>query len=161
MSKAASKTQSRPQSQAQDSSWPVDVNVYLRPDGEEPPFHLESRLPQNPDGEFVFHNRGRHGFFISFHLKDPHNTGYLFPTSAQLSQALWSRKGPGCPPENYGKQWEEFSAVRVSPDGKTLVVRNLNETKTKFGYTLRVTKDGGDSYRDLDPVGDNQNGDFQ
>lgn len=141
--------------------WDVHVDVYLEPEGSEPPFYLRSCLPQNSDGDLVFRNCGRHGFFVNFHLQDPHGTRYLFPRSAQLKDALWSREGPGCPPENYGKQWREFKAARVSPDGKTLTVRNRNETETKFGYTLRVTKDGGESYLDLDPGGDNQNGDWE
>lgn len=152
---------SKSESEEQESAWAVDVDVYLRPGGEEPPFHLESCLPKNSDGEFVFNNCGRHGFFINFRLKDPHKTGYLFPRSAQLREALWSWPRAACPPENYGEQWEEFRAVKVSPDGKALLVRNLNEKKTKFGYTLRVTKDGGDSYRDLDPIGDNHNGEYR
>jgi hypothetical protein len=160
MQRSSSQPRLDVESEGQGSPWDVDVDVYLRPDGEEPPFKMQSCLPRNPDGEFVFDNCGRHGFQIHFHLKDPHKTGYLFPRSAQLREALWSWPRPECPPENHGEQWREFKAVRVSPDGKTLVVRNLNETETKFGYTLRVTKDGGDSYRDLDPIGENKNGSF-
>jgi hypothetical protein len=77
-----------------------------------------------------------------------------------VKEGLWSRRGAGCPPKDYDKQWGEFSTVRVADNGMTLVVRNLNETQTPFGYTLRVTNDDGAHYLALDPGGDNQNGNF-
>ena len=139
------------------SPWDVDVDLYLYPEDHDPPFRLDSYLQSEPGGDLVFSNRRRPGFIVKFHLHDETGEGYEFPKPSHEHEALWSRAGEGCPPPNSG-QWEEFEAIRIINSQKTLVVRNLNETKTKFGYTLRVTKDGGKTFRDLDPGGDNLNG---
>jgi len=112
-------------------------------------------MPVNDQGEIVFRNRGRHGFVILFHLHDHTGHGYYFPGPPDLKEALWSAVGAGCP--TCAGQWPEFSTVRVTNKNMTLVVRNLNDTKTKFGYVLRVTNDNGDIL-ELDPGGDNENG---
>lgn len=135
--------------------WTVDIDVYLEPEGTDPPFFLETYLPVNSAGEIVFQNHLRDGFIINFNLKDPHNTGYLFPDDED--QALYSAKGKGCPASK--GQWGQFKAIEVvKPGNTTLVVRNLNQSGQQgaFGYTLRVTD--GSKWRDLDPGGDNQNG---
>ena len=141
------------------SPWDVDVDLYLYPEDHDPPFRLDSYLQEQPGGDLVFANRRRPGFVVKFHLHDETGEGYLFPKPNDEHEALWSRAGEGCPPPNSG-QWREFKVQRIINNRETLVVRNLNETMTKFGYTLRVTKDDGKSYRDLDPGGDNQNGNF-
>lgn len=144
--------------------WPVEVDVYLEDvtDPANPKFRLETCLPIDHTGSdqvITFHNRGRPGFEIKFNLFDKTGNGYRFPPQAKRHQALWSRQGAGCPPDNYGQQWREFEVVRViEPAQESLVVRNRNETITQFGYTLRVTNDDGASYLNLDPGGDNQNG---
>ena len=140
------------------SPWTVDVDVYLESDGSKPKFRIESYLQNQPNGDLVFYNNGRPGFIIFFHLHDETNSSYLFPSPSLKDEALWSKEGKGCPPDDYGRQWDQFTALRVEPDRKTLVVRNLNDTKIQFGYTLRVTKDDGAHYLPLDPGGDNQNG---
>jgi hypothetical protein len=142
------------------SPWDVDVDVYLYAEDHNPPFRLDSYLQPNPGGDLVFSNRRRPGFVVKFHLHDMTGEGYLFPETKDEEEALWSRAGAGCPPTNYGKQWDEFFVQRITDSRQTLVVRNLNKTPTKFGYTLRVTKDDGKTYRDLDPGGDNQNGNW-
>jgi hypothetical protein len=144
-----------------DSWWTVEVDVYLEAAGDPPKFWLETCLPinkLNDKREIVFHNRGRHGFEILFTLHDLTGSGYRFPGPPHLKEALWSRSGEGCPPKNHNEQWDEFRTVRLMNSGMTLAVRNLNETITRFGYTLRVTNDDGASYVELDPGGDNQNG---
>lgn len=139
--------------------WVVDVDVYLEDAGDPPQFRLESCLPMDSGEVITFHNRGRPGFTITFNLIDETGGGYRFPPNGKRHDALWSRQGPGCPPKDFGRQWDEFETVRVvEPDRTTLVVRNLNETVTEFGYTLRVTNDEGATFVDLDPVGNNQNG---
>lgn len=142
------------------SPWDVDVDVYLYAADHDPPFRLDSYLQSKPDGDLVFNNRRRPGFIVNFHLHDETGEGYLFPKTSDEDEALWSRMGEGCPPDHYGQQWEEFKVQRIINSRQTLVVRNLNQTPTKFGYTLRVTKDDGKTYRDLDPGGDNQNGNW-
>jgi hypothetical protein len=135
--------------------WIVDVDVYLEPEGTDPPFQMETYLPINSANEIEFQNHLRDGFIIKFNLKDPHNTGYLFP--GDKDEALYSAKGTGCPTSK--GQWGQFKAIEVvKPGNKTLVVRNLNQSghQGQFGYTLRVTN--GTKWRDLDPGGDNQNG---
>ena len=155
MSKAGA-VESRP-------SWLVEVDVYLEDADSDPPqFRLETCLPmdpEDPDKVITFHNRGRPGFDIKFNLIDETGQGYSFPPQGKRDEALWSRQGPGCPPDNHNQQWDQFTSVRViEPDQMTLVVHNKNETITEFGYTLRVTKDNGVNYIDLDPGGNNQNG---
>lgn len=134
--------------------WVVAVDVWLQPDGSDPPFVLETYLPKNAHGEIVFENHRRDGFIINFNLQDPHGTGYLFPND--LKEALYSAAGRGCP-TNKG-QWPQFEARSVTNGNRTLEVRNRNQGKQVFGYTLRVTKTGGAPYLDLDPGGENQNG---
>ena len=142
------------------SPWDVDVDVYLYSEDDDPPFRLDSYLQGTPGSDLIFHNRRRPGFVVKFHLHDETGQGYLFPKEKDEEDALWSRMGDGCPPDNYGKQWDEFKVQKIINGRQTLVVRNLNKTKTHFGYTLRVTKDDGATYRDLDPGGDNQNGNW-
>ena len=149
---------------APDKPWSVDVEVYLEDvtDPKNPKFRLETYLPidqNDPNQVITFHNCRRPGFEIAFNLFDQTGQDYRFPPQAKRHDALWSKQGAGCPPDNYGQQWDEFTVVRVKePDRLTLVVRNRNETETQFGYTLRVTKDDGLTYVDLDPGGGNQNG---
>jgi hypothetical protein len=137
--------------------WVVDIDVYLEPEGSDPPFFLETILPVNSDGEIVFQNHLRDGFILKYNLKDPYETGYLFPDDKE--EALYSSKGKGCPSSK--GQWGQFKAEEVvKPGNTTLIVRNRNQSghTGQFGYTLRVTKDKGATYLPLDPGGDNQNG---
>lgn len=141
------------------SPWDVDVDVYLYAEDHDPPFRLDSYLQEEPGGNLVFNNRRRPGFIVKFHLHDETGEEYYFPKANDEEKAMWSQMGEGCPPANCG-QWEEFKVQRIINNRQTLVVRNLNKTKTKFGYTLRVTKDDGKTFRDLDPGGENQNGNW-
>jgi hypothetical protein len=142
------------------SPWDVDVDVYLYAEDHDPPFRIDSYLQAEPGKDLVFNNRRRPGFVVKFHIHDETGEGYLFPKTKDEDAALWSKMGEGCPPQDYGKQWDEFYVQRIFESRQTLVVRNLNKTATKFGYTLRVTKDDGKTFRDLDPGGDNQNGNW-
>lgn len=124
-------------------------------------------LPTGPNGELIFRNEGHPGFHIHFNLQDRTGLGYRFPPNSKKNAAVWSQLGSGACPKS--EIWEVFHAIRVdqNPDGTTtLVVHNPNPRNPNpppdgqglFGYTLRVTKDGGSIYLPLDPGGDNQNG---
>jgi hypothetical protein len=149
--------------------WLVQVDVYLSDDTTDPPeFQIESCLPRvthtvgNKNEEYlVFDNHWRPGFRILFQLHDMTNmddpaNGYRFPHQAK--DAVWSQQGDKCPTEHCTP--EVFVPVRVmEPDGTTLVVDFRNETNIgKFRYTLRVTKDDGQNFLELDPGGTGNNG---
>ena len=144
---------------AERTPWQVDVDVYVYDETAVPPFRIESYLQTSPGGKLQFYNRGRHGFLINFHLHDETNRGFKFPMPNEVAKALRSQAGTSCPPENSG-QWREFTTERITQNRSVLVVRNLNETKTEFWYALCVTDDDGATYRDLDPGGDNWNGNW-
>ncbi|MGN6848184.1 MAG: hypothetical protein ACTHJK_01705 [Sphingomicrobium sp.] len=147
--------------------WVIDVDVYLDkvepPPDRTPTFHLDTCLPMDASGNISFSNRHRNGFQIRFNLWDNTTEGnYVFhepiksPTDPS-KWALWSSKGPGCPPDNCNAQWEQFQSDHSEAGGLTLVVNNLNSELTYFGYTLRVTNNGTD-FVNLDPGGTNMNG---
>lgn len=116
-------------------------------------------LPKGTQNDLIFKNNGHSGFWVFFDLKDPNNLGYKFPTDNQLvNETLWSELGDGvCPTKSV---WDVFTPRKVLNGGMTLKARNENPSPAqgKFGYTLRVTNDGGKTYLDLDPGGDNKNG---
>lgn len=148
----------------------VHVKVILDPPGnsppDRPPFHFETTdLPMGPDNFLIFRNCNHPGFLIHYHLVDTDNPGFRFPTAAlfppnppkqHLSAALYCSVQPPCPTSP--SKWGIFDATEVSPDGLTLKVRNLNNGRDDFWYSLRVTKDGGNKYGLLDPGAGNQNG---
>ena len=143
-----------------DKPWVVDADVYLDHVGPPAVFHIDSSLPVQ-DGNLVFYNHHRPGFTINFHLWDNTGGNYVFPNPPapphnEEQWALWASEGEGCPPPC--SSWSVFTAQSVKDQGLTLVVRNLNDSVTEFGYTLRVTNDGGDTFVDLDPGGTNMNG---
>lgn len=140
----------------------VHVNVILN-SVEKGDFRIEPNppdsLPKGTKGALEFENKGHSGFWIYFHLQDPNKLNYKFPTDNKLiNDTVWSALGEDACPET--PIWEVFTPRRVTDKGMTLVVRNPNIKPDlgKFGYTLRVTKDGGTSYLDLDPGGNNKNG---
>ena len=142
---------------------PRDVHVNVILNSEKPgdfrivPEPLGS-LPTGPNGELIFENEGHSGFFVYFDLKDPNDLRFKFPPNNKMNDAVWSKLGVGACPDT--EAWEIFDPRSVTNKGMTLKVRNTNVGSEvgKFGYTLRVTKDGGASYLPLDPGGDNKNG---
>jgi hypothetical protein len=131
-----------------------DVTVIVHLDlSSAPPFTLETSLPKTSKGYLKFKNGKKDGFMISFELDDPDNVYTWGPDPAQ---ALWSTSQAVCP--TTPGQWDQFTAQAINDGGMTLEVLNKNETVQDFGYTLRVTKDNGANYVDLDPIGSNQNG---
>ena len=140
----------------------VEVEVILESDNPvnfrvEP---VNNSLPTGPNGELIFDNDHHPGFQVWFYLNDRNGLGYTFPPNSKKHQAVWSELGNGACPKPPGKS-DVFHVERViEPDRRTLVVLNPNPSPAQgpFGYTLRVTKDGGATYLDLDPGGLNQNG---
>lgn len=135
-----------------------DVTVVLEPDSN-PPFHFESHLLKG--GKLTFKNDHFPGFIVDFTISDPTKSGYLFPNDPK--KALGARKlnnsNDACPAQ--GDPWDQFEPQSVSPDFKTLTVRNLNDFSTEFGFTLFVTQSPNPPrgpYLALDPIGSNQNG---
>ena len=131
-----------------------DVSVIVHLDlSSSPPFTLETSLPKTSKGYLKFKNGKKDGFLISFQLDDPDN---LYSWGSDPAQALWSTSQAVCP--TAAGQWDQFTAQAITDGGMTLQVLNKNETEQDFGYTLRITRDGGENYVDLDPIGSNQNG---
>jgi hypothetical protein len=122
-----------------------------------PPFTLISDLhPKNgKKNQLVFRKGKKDGFVIRYELSDPNN---VYSFGSDPSEALYSSEAPGCPSTK--GQWEQFYALCIEDNGQTLVVHNKNEPTNgsqDFGYTLRVTRDNGKNYMNLDPIGSNQN----
>lgn len=148
----------------------VHVKVILDLPGssppDRPPFHFETKdLPMGPENFLVFRNQHHPGFLIHFDLDDTLNPGYRFPEKSlfpvsppdqNLDAALYCAAQPPCPMSP--SKWGQFIAKEVSNDGMTLKVLNRNDSPRNFWYTLRVTKDAGVSYGNLDPGGGNENG---
>lgn len=150
---------------------PLEFDVLPSPKNDpQLPTSLGSGKPGQP--EIIFCNKGHAGFDIHFELQG--NThGYFFPSTAQKSDAVWSKCGSDCPVD--AGVWEVFTPLRVvepsppSPPGtpverRILIVKNLNPPATptkppqgKFKYNLRVVNKDGD-WKNLDPGGDNTNG---
>ena len=138
------------------SPWNVEVDVILIDmDSDPPEFEINSYLQDPQDGPLVFNNNHRPGFLIHFNLQDPNGSGYCFPTHANKDDAVWSAVGTTCPTTAI---WDVLEPRRIENQQMTLVVRNRNRAPHlgEFRYTLRVT-DGTD-WKELDPVGNNQNG---
>jgi hypothetical protein len=136
--------------------WDVEVDVYLTKGCPDPKFKLTTSLPRNGD-DLVFENNRRPGFNVRFNLYDETGEGYVFPPQPKVSDACWSQAGTTCPTLPVSKV---FEPRRVENGGTTLVVYNDNPSPAigPFKYTLRVTKDGGATYCDLDPGGLDGNG---
>ena len=142
--------------------WDVEVDIYLTKGCPDPEFEIRTTLPIDPaTGNIIFQNNRRPGFNIKFNLFDETGSGYVFPSQPQVQQACWSQLGTSCPQTSV---WQVFDPRRVSNHGQTLEVYNQNPSQSggnglgPFKYTLRVTNDGGATYCDLDPGGDDQNG---
>ena len=137
----------------------VHVNVFIdNPDVRAPKFHFESHdLDVGPKNELTFTNDHHPGFNITFNLQPPTHS-YLFPKPQDATDGVWSKFGNSECPQSQAR--EVFTEPRVSSSRESLTVHNRNRQDDTglFGYTLRVTRDGGGTYLPLDPVGDNQNG---
>lgn len=148
---------------------PKNVEVTVTLNSERPKdFTIEptpkGSLPRGTDDELVFRNEGNSGFWIYFNLIDKTGLGYKFierdnKNNKVVKDAVWSVLGiNNCPTKG---ETDILRARNVLNDGMTLKVRNSNVDEDELGpftYTLRVSKDGGDTYHPLDPGGDNRNG---
>lgn len=135
--------------------WLSEVDIYLGPPRNRPSFELQTGLEMNRAKRIVFRNRRRPGFIIKFRLHDPRNFGYRFPSDPM--DAVWSKAGTVCPKAAVRTIFWPFA---VEDEGMTLVVYNKNPGPAigYFKYSLRVTRDGGNSFELLDPGGNDQNG---
>jgi hypothetical protein len=140
--------------------WTVEIDVYLTSDADpdHPVFEIDSFLKDEAD-LLRFHNKGRPGFKVVFHLHDETGCGYHFSGPPRVREAVWSQVGKACPT---APAWEVFEPIKIFNDGMSLVVRNENPSppQGEFRYTLRVTTGGG-KYLALDPGGFNQNGNYR
>jgi hypothetical protein len=124
------------------------VDVYLD-FHHEPPFYFETQdLKLDPPHHLYFKHGRKDGFRVHFTLRDE---TYVF--ASKKDEALYAHNQAKCP--DGPCKWNGFNPLKV--DGPTLTVHNLNDGETDFGYTLRITNDGGKSYKELDPIGTNQN----
>lgn len=136
-----------------------DIDVLITPDPSAPHGVRFSM----PNGDLTFKNDGNDGFRVFFNIKDPHNTGYRFPDDRR--EAMWVEEmAPGAPdacPDDYA-YWDQFEAKQVMNNNRTLRVRNRNRKETKFGFTLRLTKNPANNGPCIpyDPIGDNKNGNW-
>jgi hypothetical protein len=106
----------------------------------------------NPPG-LTFSNGGRPGFFVYFDVVDGDGVeGCKF----HADDPMWVQDIPECPAQQC--EWQQFKAVGLINDGKTLVVRNKNEISKQFGFTLRFDVPGCGQVVEFDPIGNNQNG---
>lgn len=137
--------------------WDVEVDVYLEKACPHPQFHIHTYLPVDSKGYILFDNNHRPGFNIRFNLHDETKSGYTFPPQPKVREACWSQVGTTCPTT---AKWEVFEPRRVENGGATLIVYNQNPSPPlgEFKYALRVTKDDGTTYCDLDPGGIDNNG---
>ena len=55
-------------------------------------------------------------------------------------------------------QWDQFRAIDIINNGKTLIVRNENDYQQEFAFTLRFDVAGCNEVKECDPIGNNQNG---
>ena len=136
--------------------WEVQINVTLT--SEDPVrFTLDSNDLPGKNGNFTFNNNGRPGFNITFAFKDETGQSYKWPDNAHKDEAVWSALGNVCPDS---PTFEPLHAIGVDPTQMKLRVNNRNPkpAQGQFMYTLRVTKDGGETYLAMDPGGVNQNG---
>jgi hypothetical protein len=140
------------------------IDVWLTKGCPKPKFTLTSPdLPADPPGSenFVFNNNRRPGFYVHFILHDQTGEGYVF--APVPDDACWSQLGSNnCPSQPV---YDVFCPRAVDAAGTRLDVYNFNPPGPDpkggigpFTYTLRVTKDGGANYCDLDPGGTDNNG---
>ena len=164
MSKSKSESESatgRPPPPPPPQPWDVEVDIYLTKACPDPVFDIKTSLPiDSSSGNIIFENNRRPGFNIKFNLHDETGSGYVFPPQPQVRQACWSQIGTSCP---QSPMWQVLDPRRVTNQGRTLEVYNENPRPPvgplgPFKYTLRVTNDGGATYCDLDPGGDDMDG---
>lgn len=137
--------------------WVTEVDIYLTKGCPDPEFEIRTSLPVDQNGNIIFRNNRRPGFIIRFNLHDETGSGYVFPPQPQVQDACWSQRGSSCPQSAVR---DVFDPQRVTNHGRTLEVYNRNPSPAigPFKYTLRITNDGGATFCDLDPGGDDQNG---
>lgn len=151
------------------TGWKRKVKVLAEKNSKgEVEFQMDSDL-KGSDADVVFDKTKdkmpkRDFYLVEFDLDD--DTGLDLEFAPDPRNALWVAVGteteaPPCP-ENPSHS-DEFYAVGIGQSGKRLTVRNDNETKAKFSFSLNFLKGGADpedpnSYVRYDPIGDNRDG---
>ncbi len=140
----------------------VTVKVIYKPN-QTPNVELVSDLMEN--GLLTFRNDRHDGFWVHFVLDNVSLVDYRFVNTGRspMYSAVSTDGTIPCPTSG---TWPKFRVHDVQE--RVLVVRNKNRLEAgryeeRFGFTLRVTKDAGDSGKviSLDPGGVNQNGPTQ
>ena len=136
--------------------WNIEVDVVLTKGCPSPQFVLHTPLPIL-NGDIQFNNNHRPGFNITFNLIDETGDGYTFGPQSKKDDACWSQAGSVCPTSPCD---DVFKVKSIKDQGMTLEVYNDNPSPAigPFQFNLRVTKDGGSNYCDLDPGGNDGNG---
>jgi hypothetical protein len=146
------------QSKTARKAWDVLVDVYLVSDSPTE-FHVESYLQDAEDQPLNFHNNGHPGFNVTFELHDETGKNYSFARGPNKEDAIWSQLGSACPLAGI---WDVFdkNSIQVTNNGSRLSVFNGNPhpAQGQFQYTLNVSTTGNPPYLNLDPGGNNQNG---
>lgn len=105
----------------------------------------------NPPG-LSFANNNKPGFILFFDLVDGTN---VQDCKFHKTDPLWVQNLPACPTAQC--DWDQFESMGVINGGKTLIVRNRNDTATQFGFTIRIDVPGC-GVVPYDPIGNNLNG---
>ena len=152
----------------------VDVHIIDEPKNN-PPYDFYLSTNDNkvgkPEGDtLTFENEGKYdGFDVRFHVVDHTGKDFLFmegawdasgnedPTIAPMwVKPVGDLKDP-CPDHEF---WDEFKTTKVSPNNKTLHVRNLNTTKQLFKFAFMFSRNPRHRPYEImyDPGGENGNG---
>lgn len=126
-------------------------------------FSLDSLLKHPASGHLVF-NKSNNGmkktgyYLIEFDLDDQTALGLRFEPNPM--DAFWVAMGnettpPPCPKS--ASYSNEVYAISDDPNGRTLTVRNDDDTLRYFAYSLNLVDQNSTPHR-FDPIGQNQNG---
>lgn len=141
--------------------WSMDVYIDIIRDTSEPDgVRFEMNYNCRTVEELNFENNGRPGFWVHFHIDDDDGTGFVFPNEPE--KALWVKPATADDPNPCPKSkhdWNEFTPHDVTNANRTLIVRNHNSRKQRFGFSLRFGRNPTEEPTVLfDPIGTNQNG---
>lgn len=110
------------------------------------------------EGDTTFANNGRPGFNVFIDIVDEDQTGCQFHAADPIWVVTYNGNPnpPPCP--STSANWDQFRPVGVFNKGRTLLVRNRNDSVQNFSFTLRFDVPGCAQVVPFDPIGSNQNG---
>ena len=123
-------------------------------------------ISYNLVGDLDFENAHRPGFMVFIDIVADEELGARFlssdpmwvqPFSEDTAAGCEKAGGRLCPTSP--SYWDQFKAVGVINGDRTLLVRNKNDYAQRFAFTLRFQVEGCRRVFELDPIGNNQNGD--